>query len=402
MAQIQSPETYVDGQQVTAARLNNQTNGATLLPGAITDQTNITANTVASGDSILLYDLSATALREANVSDVLGSNVPVTTSAITAGANSDIVITPNDGTIVTGAAYTSGNGLTVTVTSTAHTLTVGQVILVTAAGAGYNGTFRVATIATNSFTYVMTTAATAGSGTLSYTKKGLVKNTGNKSVAGSLFVDGSTAIAGSEYIAGNQTVAGNLAVTGTATFNNAPQVLTSVIKPRFDYFVQTRTQTTLTSGWGGNQNTANLYGTKITELDLTFTPQKAGNKVVLTWTIFGECSNSAYNIFLVTRTPNSGAGAGVAVALPDAVDSLNNTWSGVSSFYDGNDDSTPNVFTIKIVDSSTLAVSCTYSVHFRASANATVGFYLNGSVSGTGGLGFESGMSLGHAHEIYT
>jgi len=230
MAQIQSPETYVDGQQVTATRLNNQTNGATLLPGAITDQTNIAANTVASGDSILLYDLSATALREANVSDVLGSNVPVTTSAITAGANSDIVVTPNDGVIVTGQAYTSGDGLTVTVTSTAHTLTVGQVILVTAAATGYNGTFRVATIATNSFTYVMTTAATPGSSTLSYIKKGLIKNTGSKSVAGNLYVDGSTAVAGSEYVAGNLTVAGAttlpgaLTSSGTANFTGVLQV----------------------------------------------------------------------------------------------------------------------------------------------------------------------------------
>lgn len=218
MAQIQSPETYVDGQQVTATRLNNQTNGATLLPGAITDQTNITANTVASGDSILLYDLSATALREANVSDVLGSNVPVTTSAIAAGANSDIVITPNDGVIVTGQAYTSGDGLTVTVTSTAHILTAGQVILVASAGTGYNGTFRVATVLTNSFTYVMTTAATAGSGTLSYTKKGLVKNPANGSVAGNLYVDGSTEVAGAT------TVSGALTSSGTANFTGALQV----------------------------------------------------------------------------------------------------------------------------------------------------------------------------------
>jgi hypothetical protein len=230
MAQLQSPETYVDGQQVTATRLNNQTNGATLLPGAITDQTNITANTVASGDSILLYDLSATALREANVSDVLGSNVPVTTSAITAGANSDIVITPNDGVIVTGQAYTSADGLTVTVTSTAHALTVEQVILITAAATGYNGTFRVATVLTNSFTYVMTTAATAGSGTLSYTKKGLVKNPANKSIAGNLYVDGSTAVAGSEYVAGSLTVAGATTLagaftsSGTANFTGALQV----------------------------------------------------------------------------------------------------------------------------------------------------------------------------------
>jgi len=230
MAQIQSPETYVDGQQVTATRLNNQTNGALLLPGAITDQTNITANTVASGDSVLLYDLSATALREANVSDVLGSNLAITTSAVTAGANSDIVITPNDGVIVTGQAYTSADGLTVTVTSTAHALTVGQVILVSAAATGYNGTFRVATVLTNSFTYVMTTAATVGSGTLSYTKKGLVKNPANESVAGNLYVDGSTAVAGSEYVAGSLTVAGAttlagaLTSSGTANFTGALQV----------------------------------------------------------------------------------------------------------------------------------------------------------------------------------
>ena len=248
MAQLQSPETYVDGQQVTATRLNNQTNGATLLPGAITDQTNITANTVASGDSILLYDLSATALREANVSDVLGSNVPVTTSAVTAGANSDIVITPNDGTIVTGQAYTSADGLTVTVTSTAHALTAGQVILVTAAATGYNGTFRVATVLTNSFTYVMTTAATAGSGTLSYTKKGLVKNPANKSIAGNLYVDGSTAVAGSEYVAGSLTVAGAttlsgaLTSSGTANFTGALQVngtvgyvLTEIVEENMSY-----------------------------------------------------------------------------------------------------------------------------------------------------------------------
>lgn len=224
MAQIQSGNLtpFTSGQVLTAADLNSHVNSATLLPGAITDVTNITANTVASGDSILLYDLSATALREANISDVLGSNLPVTTSvittsAVTAGANSDILITPNDGVIVTGQAYTSGDGLTVTVTSTAHLLTVGQVILVTAAGTGYNGTFRVATVLTNSFTYVMTTAATAGSGTLSYTKKGLVKNPANKSIAGNLYVDGSTAVAGSEYVAGSLTVAGATTLSGATT-----------------------------------------------------------------------------------------------------------------------------------------------------------------------------------------
>lgn len=224
MAQIQSPETYADGQQVTASRLNNQTNGAVLLPGAVTDQTALAAGTVATGDQVILHDASTTALRKATAGDLLGSDLPITTSAVTAGANSDIVITPNDGTIVTGQAYTSGDGLTVTVTSTAHTLAVGQVILVTAAATGYNGTFRVATVATNSFTYVMATAATPGSSTLSYTKKGSVRNAGNESVAGSLFVAGSAVLAGTNSITGATAITGALTSSGIANFTGALQV----------------------------------------------------------------------------------------------------------------------------------------------------------------------------------
>ena len=213
MAHIKCPVDYVPLQQVTAANLNAHVNNAQLEPGAISDHSAL-PDPLASGDQFLVNDVSATpdVLKSITAGSLFSSNLPIVTSSITAGTTSDIVITPNDGTIVTGQSYTSGDGLTVTVTSTAHTLTVGQVILVASAGTGYNGTFRVATIATNSFTYVLTTAATAGSGTLSYTKKGLVKNPANKSISGNLYVDGST------EVAGNQRVAGNLAVTGTSTF----------------------------------------------------------------------------------------------------------------------------------------------------------------------------------------
>lgn len=211
MAQIQSPETYVDGQQVTAARLNNQTNGAVLLPGAVTDQTALAAGTVATGDTLIVHDLSASALRKATASDILNSNLPVTTSAVSAGASSDLTFTPNDAGIVSGASYSSGDGLTVTVNSTAHGLSAGQVILVTLAGAGYNGTFQVATTATNSFTYVMPTAATAGSGTLSYTKKGTVRTVGNQAVTGSVFVAGRSNLT-------------DVVATGTANFTGTFQV----------------------------------------------------------------------------------------------------------------------------------------------------------------------------------
>ena len=121
MAQIQSPETYVDGQQVTAARLNNQTNGATLLPGAITDQSALTANTLDVADTFIINDASVSALRKATISDILNSGLSLTTGVVTGKAGVDITITPasgyktqiNNNLTVTGSQTING-GLTVT------------------------------------------------------------------------------------------------------------------------------------------------------------------------------------------------------------------------------------------------------------------------------------------------
>jgi hypothetical protein len=92
MAQIQSPETYADGQQVTAARLNNQTNGAILLPGAVTDQPAVTAGTVATADGLIIHDDSTSSLRKATAGDLLGSGVPIIASTIGGLTGADIVI----------------------------------------------------------------------------------------------------------------------------------------------------------------------------------------------------------------------------------------------------------------------------------------------------------------------
>lgn len=94
MAQISKGDTFTDGEQVTGARLNQLVDSATLSVGAILDQGAMTANTVAATDSVLLYDLSATGLRKPTVSDVLNSNLPISTSSITGGAGVDIVVTP--------------------------------------------------------------------------------------------------------------------------------------------------------------------------------------------------------------------------------------------------------------------------------------------------------------------
>jgi hypothetical protein len=228
MPQIQKGDTFADGQQVSGARLNQLIDSATILTGLITEQTNLTANTVAAGDSVLLHDLSATALREATASDLLNSNLAVTTSSITGGANSDIVITPNDGAIVTGATYTSGDGLTVVVTLNSHGLVVNQVVTISGAGSGYNGTFRITVVTANTFTYVMTTAATpATAQSCSYTRQGALRNPEHAVIGGSLYVDGSTAIGGNTNIggtasiAGNTSISGNLTVVGTLTQSGA-------------------------------------------------------------------------------------------------------------------------------------------------------------------------------------
>ncbi len=111
MAQLQSPETYADGQQVTAARLNNQTNGATLLPGAVTDQTAIAAGTVATADGLIIHDASASALRKATAGDILGSGIPVVASSVTGVSGSDLALTPAAGqkVNVAGNFQVSGN-----------------------------------------------------------------------------------------------------------------------------------------------------------------------------------------------------------------------------------------------------------------------------------------------------
>lgn len=220
MAQINKGDTFVDGQSVTGSRLNALVDSATLAVGAITDQTNVTAGSLVSADSTIVAVSGV--LKEATMGDINGSNIPVVTSSVTAGTSSDIVITPNDSTVVSGIPYVSADGLTVVATTpTAHGLTVGQVLLISAAGTGYNGTFRITAVQTFSpytFTYVMTTAATAGSGSFSYTKKGTIKNTGNKVISGNLYVDGNAVITGTTNLTGIVNVTGDIQYNGTPVY----------------------------------------------------------------------------------------------------------------------------------------------------------------------------------------
>ncbi len=112
MAQISKGDTFTDGQQVTGARLNQLVDSSTLLVGAITDQPSITANTLEATDSTIVND--AGTLKEATIGDFLNSNLPITTSSITGGAGSDIVITPAAGQKVDVTGNAEVDDLTIT------------------------------------------------------------------------------------------------------------------------------------------------------------------------------------------------------------------------------------------------------------------------------------------------
>lgn len=262
MAQIQSPETYIDGQQVTAARLNNQTNGSILLPGAVTDQTAIAAGTVASGDTVIIHDTSASALRKATVGDLLGSGVSasfssatvdtLTTSVINGKANADINATPNDGVLVTSKTFSSVDGITAVVSSTAHGLENNTCLDITASNPVYSGQYFINVISVDSFSYTIRQATpVAASGTIDYTKKGTVKAIGSQHIAGNLEVAlktelrGATAVSGSFVSTGSSTFSGTSNFTGALQVNGAAAyVLTDVIEENVPNFVGTAGNTT--------------------------------------------------------------------------------------------------------------------------------------------------------------
>lgn len=109
MAQIQKGDTFTNGQQVDAIRLNQLVDSSVLLVGAITEQTAMTPNTVTADDTTLIADNGT--LKKVTAGSLLGSNIPVTTSSVTGVTGSDIVITPPSGNKVNiaGSFQTTGS-----------------------------------------------------------------------------------------------------------------------------------------------------------------------------------------------------------------------------------------------------------------------------------------------------
>jgi hypothetical protein len=210
-------------------------------------------NLVASSDSISIYDQSAAALKESTFGQILNSGLSLNsgtatinttvTSAINGKARSDINLTPNDGLIVTGKAFNSIDGITATVTSTAHGLETGMLLDVTASNSVYSGQHYITIVSVDTFSFVISqTTPVAASGTLDYTKKGTVKSNGNQYVSGKLNVAGNLSVNGTSKFTGNSSITGNLSVSGTSNFVGGFQVggstgyiLTEIVEQTFTF-----------------------------------------------------------------------------------------------------------------------------------------------------------------------
>jgi hypothetical protein len=193
------------------------------------------------------------------------------------------------------------------------------------------------------------------------------------------------------------------AVDMSASSSTSGQVLTSngtSSAPTFQTLnnavVQVETiQTRATTSYTCNYSTQG-DGIEITELTMTITPRKAGNKMILEWVVADDSGNTSNLGYVVSRNDT---------LLTDSTDSSNNRWAVTSTAaYDANDNSTPTNTTIRIIDEDTLAVSSEYKLLVRATASVTATFKLNRSWDGAaaGQDSYEQCLSSGIATEINT
>ena len=286
MAQISKGQTFNNGDQVTGTTLNQLVDAATLLNGAITEQTSLSGS-VDGADLVLLYDQTATALRKASITDILNSattaNVTtLTTSAIIGQSNSDIVITPNSGTVVTGKAWASVDGILVTVSSTAHGLTTNQILTFTSSNTAFSGVYVITVTSVDLFTYTISPVSTASSGTVSYTKLGVVNINGYEYITSGLIVGGTLTALGNTTFNGVTKFASG--ITGDTTFNGNVTIGTGKT-----FTLDTAPTTTLQAATKGYVDSGS----------------KATSKA---WVVFAGATGTITNSYNVTSVTRNGVG----------------------------------------------------------------------------------------------
>lgn len=153
MAQIQKGFSYTAGSPnnlVTYTNLNQHVDDATLLPGAITDQT--TKAAPAAGDTLLVHSASDIALRKSTVAQLFNSSQAASFSSVisstpiqVSSGGTGLASTPANGELLIGngtgfskAVLTAGAN--VTITNTAGGITIA------AAGGGGGGTGTVTSV----------------------------------------------------------------------------------------------------------------------------------------------------------------------------------------------------------------------------------------------------------------
>lgn len=95
MPKIKSPETFSPNDVLTASDLQNHVDGSYPLPGFVTEQGAI--DSLATGDTLLIHDESASQLRKVSVGQIFNAGLPVTAPSLDGVTGADLVITPKSG-----------------------------------------------------------------------------------------------------------------------------------------------------------------------------------------------------------------------------------------------------------------------------------------------------------------
>ena len=149
--------------------------------------------------------------------------------------------------------------------------------------------------------------------------------------------------------------------------------------------VRSRTQASYTAPNSGN-------GGNIAVLNMTLTPKKAGNLIVLEYMVHSEC-NSYDIVYTITRND---------VLLANSTNGTNR-WSGIATnHYDRDYSSTPVIDAITFVDTNSLSVSTTYKLLVRSSNSSARTYRLNRPYNSAGTDSYEAGVSVVVATEINT
>lgn len=143
-----------------------------------------------------------------------------------------------------------------------------------------------------------------------------------------------------------------------------------------------------------SSNTGN--GNTINTLNLTVTPKRAQNRLIMRWNMFGEMHHD--NVFLVHKNGALITDAGEQGYNNDAG---NSRWSGFTpQIYDQNDDSTPNVITIIYSQIAGSTTARTYAPAVRSSSGGNYTYYQNRTVASAGQNNYENGVSFGVLYEV--